>query len=974
MFFLSLFFSQNLSAQQGDIVVEGIVTDPSGIPIPGVNIIQKGTTNGTVTDFNGGFSLEVPRDAVLQFSYLGYDAIEVKVDDRTSLTIEMKASEAALDEVVVIGYGTQRKADLTSSVASLESDEFVQGATKDAAQLLQGKVAGLTVSTPNGDPNANSQILLRGAATLFSSTQPLVLIDGIPGDLNMVAPEDIESIDVLKDGSAAAIYGTRGTNGVILITTRKANGYSEPSIEYNSYISTQVIAKKPDLLDAADYRNLIQEGVPFTDRGASTDWIDEITRTPFTHVHNLAFRGGNEKTSYIATGAYRSLEGILLKSDRKTLNGRIDVSHEMFDGKLKFNLGILYRKSIIGQGYDAGEVYKDALSRNPTEPVTDVDGSWYERPEMYLYENPLAQIYESQGENIVSTTRLSGSISWFPIEDLHVKALVSQENHNSIGGYSETFEHISNIRDTQRGYASRDSRYGLDNLAEITANYEKRVENHQFSILAGYSYQEGTDEGFFVDNYDFPTDVFTYNNIGLGNALNLGRANMNSYKSAWNLIGFFTRATYNFKDKYLFMGSLRHEASSKFLGSEEPWGSFPAVSAGWRISEEGFMQDIDFLDNLKFRVGYGVTGTAPEESFLGVARLGFTDFFYLNGRWVPTLQPVSNPNPYLRWEEKHETNIGLDFSMFAGRLAGSIDYYRRITNGLLYDYPVPSPPNLYGVTTANVGKMENQGLEMIVNFVPVETEDFSWNSSINFSTNRNKLLSLQNELYTLTNDFFDVGMEYNATGVRSHRVQVGEAIGNHFGFKVVDISEDGEWIYETPAGERIPYDEFQRREEDKMILGNGLPKYYAGWNNTFRYKKFDLSIAMRGAFDFQIMNTQRLYYENPTITVYNQLETAHDKVYGKAKLTVPQEGNSYYLEEGDYWKIDNITFGYTTNTTGMDYLKSARVYVSSLNTFTFTGYTGVDPEVNRIGLAPGIDYRATYPSTRTFTLGANLKF
>lgn len=713
--------------------------------------------------------------------------------------------------------------------------------------------------------------------------------------------------------------------------------------------------------------------MPFSDRGASTDWLDEITRIPFSHVHNLAFRGGNAKTNYIATAGYRSLEGIMLKSNQIGLNGRIDVNHNMFDDKLKFNVGILYRKYSNSQGYDASEVYQDALSRNPTEPTKNPDGTWYERPDIIYYENPLAQIHESEGENVNSTTRLNASVSYFPIEDLHIKGLVSQENHYNISGYSETFNHISNIRDNRRGYATRNTSTGTDFLTELTATYDKKINLHKFSVLGGYSYQEGSTEGFLMDNYDFPTDVFSYHNMAWGDALNAGRANMSSYKSTWNLIGFFSRVTYNYDNKYLFMGSFRHEASSKFLGAEEPWGSFPAVSVGWRINREQFMEDFNFIDDLKLRAGYGVTGTAPEASFLGVARLGFSDYFFQNGEWVPALQPVSNPNPYLRWEEKHETNIGLDFSFLNGRMGGSMDYYVRRTNGLLYDYPVPSPPNLYDITTANVGKMENKGFEAIVNVIPVQGEDFQWNTSMNFSTNQNKLVSLQNELYTLTNNFFDVG-HYDDAGLQSHRVQVGESIGNHFGFKVVDVSEEGEWIYETPSGERVPYDEFERREEDKQILGNGLPTYFAGWNNNFRYKNWDLSISMRGAFDFQIMNTQRLFYENPTLTIFNQLESAHEPVFGKAKLTVPQEANSYYLEDGDYWKIDNITLGYNLGTTGIKYIKSARVYVSSLNTFTITGYSGIDPEVNRIGLAPGIDDRNKYPSTRTLTIGVNLKF
>jgi len=965
--------------------VSGTITDSqTNAPLVGVEIIIEGSTIGVITDANGKYSIVVPGDnTVLVFSYIGYLTQHVAVLGQAAINISMVPDALNLDEVVVIGYGVQKKSEVTTAIASVKSDEFVKGAVLDAGQLLQGKVAGLTIINNGGDPTGNSQILLRGTATLSTSTQPYILIDGIPGDLNTVAPEDIESINVLKDGSAAAIYGTRGTNGVILITTRRASGKAASSIEYNSYYSTQKIVRKPDMLTAAQYRQKIADGVGFQDMGASTDWVDAITRSPFSHVQNLTIRGGDSKTNFIASGVYRAIEGIMQKSDNRTLNGRFDLNHNMYDGKLLFNFGFLASNNsytATGNGWGADPyafdayTYRQALNRNPTEPVKNADGSFYERPSLYFYDNPVARLYESDGKNTSNSTRINGSITLKPIEGLSIKALVSQQKYNQLTGYSENFNHISNLRDKRHGYAARSTNESTEKMLDLTADYSKSIGDHNFSVLAGYSYLSQMYEGFYSDNYDFPTDAFTYNNLGIGNALSLGFAKMSSSKSLSNLIAFFTRVNYSYKERYLLMASFRREGSNAFVGAKEPWGNFPAVSVGWRINKEDFMSNMTFIDDLKLRAGYGVTGTAPDQMFLGVGRLGYSGYFLNNGVWSPTLVPVSNPNPYLKWEEKHETNIGLDFSLLKGRVGGSIDYYNRRTKGLLYDYAVPSPPNLYGITTANVGTMENKGLEVMFNLVPLKTNNFSWTSNISFSTNQNKLVSLENDLYTLTNDFFDVGY-LNDGGGWTHRVKVGEKIGNFYGFKVVDVTSDGKWIYELPDGSRVNFDGFTKAEADKMILGNGLPKYYAGWNNTFRYKNFDLGITMRGAFGFQILNSMRVYYENPLTTAYNQLNSAYDKAFGKAILNVNEtEWNSYYIEDGDYWKIDNVTLGYNFKTPALKYIKDARIYVSTLNTLVLTGYTGIDPEVNSLGLNPGTDERDKYPSTRTFTAGINVTF
>lgn len=993
MFVSFLLFSYQLSAKYNhplkhllfDKTISGTITDSkTGEAITGVTVQLKNSNTGTVTDGDGKYRLTTPETArVLVFSYTGYTSQEILIGNRASIDIQLIRTALDLDEVVVIGYGTQKKKEVTASIASVKSENFVKGAVNDAGQLLQGKVAGLSISTPTGSPVANSQIILRGINTINSSSQPLILIDGIPGNLRTVAPEDIESIDVLKDGAAAAIYGTRGTNGVILITTRKSNGKIQ-SVEYSGYVSTQVIARKPEMLNAAEYRAKKAGGVTsFEDNGASTDWIKEVIQKPLSHVHNLTYRGGTSQTNYLVNLNYRYFEGIMMKSDNRALSGRFDVNHSMFNGKLKANFNLIntdQRYNTSGNGFDFnGYTYRQALIRNPTSPVKNADGSWNEQTGIYLYENPISRLQESDGENNNQRTRMAGTLTATPISGLTLTGLFARTKFNELRGYSETKRHISNIRDTRNGYASRGTTQSIENLMELTANYSKTFGGHSFSVLGGYSYQDNTFENAFMDNWDFPTDLFTYNNIGIGDARRRGITQLSTDKNRRNLIGFFGRATYSYKDKYLLMASVRHEATSALFGAAHPWGTFPAVSVGWRINKEGFMKNIEIVEDLKLRVGYGVTGSPPQDLFLALSRLGYSGSTLSDGRWVPQLVPVSNPNPNLRWEEKAETNIGLDFSLFKGRVSGSFDAYDRKVNGLLYQYQVPTPPNLFNSTWANAGVMQNRGIEAIVNFTPVTTRNFEWTSSVNFSTNTNKLVSLSNEDYKTTNDFFNTGGTGEPIQTYTHRVRVGRPIGEFFGFKVIGIDDGGKWIYENNDGKQVAFQDFKFADEDKKVLGNGLPKYYAGWNNNLRYKKFDLAMTMRGAFKFQILNFQRMYYENTGRTQYNQLKSAYDLVFGKKVLdkSVPLQYNSYYIENGDFWKIDNITVGYNVGNI-KNVTKNIRVYAAMLNSFVITKYKGIDPEVslivNNYALTPGNDDRDKYPSARTFTVGANITF
>jgi len=962
-------------------VVTGRVENQHGEALSGVSVVAKVSKRGTTTADDGQFTIQVSASDTLTFSFIGYDAQEVAVAGQQSIAVVMTANNEQLSEVVVIGYGQQRKGDLTSSVATVTADNFVKAPVRDAGQLLQGKVAGLTVGTPSGNPTSGSQILLRGNTTLFgANSDPLVIIDGVPGSLNMVAPEDIESIDVLKDGSAAAIYGVRGTNGVIILTTKRAKGQDVNTLEYSGSVSTQTVLNKPELLTAADYRRQIAEGKRDAswDLGHDTDWLNEISQTPLTHIHNLTFRGGNPRTNYLASASYRYLEGLLKRSDNETFNGRIDINHSMLDNKLKVNLSLLSRTNKFTQTQDGGSfngyTYRQALIFNPTSPVYDENGKWFEQPSNFNYENPLARLYESDGLTRSVNSRLVGGITYNPIPELKLSSLFSYTVNSLRAGYAETKNHISTIRDSRNGYAAQGTSQSIDRLVELTAEYNKQVNLHRFTLLGGYGYQDNDNSSNFIQNWDFPTDVFSYNNIGLGNAIKEGKGAIGSNRYETNLISFFGRLTYNYDDRYLLLASVRHEGASQLVGAKNPWGTFLAASVGWRISNEAFMANQTFFDDLKLRAGYGVTGNPPSNLFLGQAQLGYGGYIYSNGRWVQSLGPTTNPNPNIRWEEKHESNFGLDFSIRKGLISGNIDYYIRDIKGLLYDYQVPSPPNLVTTTRANVGTMRNNGLEAVINVAPIRKRDFEWTTSVLFSTNKNKLKSLSNELYQTTNNYFTAGGTGEPIQTFTHIVYIGQQIGDFFGFKVIDIDESGKWIYEGVDGNPVAYDDFGHTFEEKKVLGNGLPKYYAGWNNNFRYKNFDLSVTMRGAFAYQILNFQRMYLENPTLQNYNRLASSEDLAFGKATVSVPLEFNSYYIEDGDHWKIDNITLGYTFNTGNHKFFRTARVYASSLNTFVITGYKGIDPEVNRLGLSPGNDDRDKYPTTRTFTFGVNVSF
>jgi TonB-linked SusC/RagA family outer membrane protein len=969
---LMLFSSYNLSAQ--DKIIKGIVTSATdAMPLPGVNVLIKGKTTGITTGIDGSYAISASSGDVLVFSYIGYVNQESKIGNQTQINVVLKENFLSLDEVVVVGYGTQRKEDVTSAISSVKSKDFVQASNPDAAQLIRGKIAGLTIVTPDANPLSTSQILLRGVTTLSSGASPLILIDGIPGSLNTVSPNDIAQIDVLKDGSAAAIYGTRGTNGVILITTKKSKGEIEPSIEFNSYTSTQTIAKRLPMMTTDQYLEKVGQGIPGAiNQGSRVDWVDQILQNPLNQTYSLNLRGGSKNTNYLASFDYTSNEGIIKKSKVDMIFPRLNVTHRMFDNKLKIDATV----SGYQQNYDIpfnNAVYQSAIIYNPTAPIKGEDGKWTESARE-MYENPIALLNETKGENKTTNLRMNAAVTYTPIAGLDIKYLISHETLNQFSGYYETKQHRSTTIQGKNGFASRTTNRSQNDLMELTTQYSKVIkDNHHLTLLGGYSWNFNNYQTAFMNNFDFPSDDYTYNNMGLGKALQNGAAIMSSYQMENKLVGYFSRLNYNYRGKYYFSASIRQEGSSKF-GVDHKWGTFPSVTLGWNMKKETFLENIKILSALKLRAGFGVTGTEPGSPYLSLNTLDLGGFGYYNGTWVNLLRQGSNANPDLRWEIKEETNIGLDFGFLEDRISGSIDVYNRDTKDLIWSYTVPVPPYLFPTILANAGSLRNQGVEIALNTIPVKTNNLIWNSNINFSTNRNKLLSLSNDKF-ISSGFANVGNTLAPIQQTTHRIQEGEPIGNFYGYKSIDIDENGRWIIEGADGNPKPISEQQ--PTDRKVIGNGLPKAYLNWNNSIAYKQFDLGITMRGAFGFQILNMAEMNYAVPVnLGSGNVMVKAFDNVYGKRPLANDQELQyvSHYVQDGDYWKIDNITIGYSPNIKVNKYIKGMRVYSSFSNLAILTKYTGIDPEVNVQGLTPGTDERYRYPSARTFTLGINMNF
>jgi len=978
--------------------ITGTILDEGGKTIPGATIVVAGTANGTTSDVDGNFSLNVKQGDKLIFSYIGFETQEIEISSQTKLSVTLAINAIGIEEVVAIGYGTQRKGDVTSAVVSIKAEDFSVGKIGDAADLVKGKIAGLSITKSSGDPNATSSIMLRGITTIKGSVEPLVLVDGIEGSLTTVAPENIASIDVLKDASAAAIYGTRGANGVILITTKSGKRNTEVTANYSGYVSLSEWYKTAEFMDTHD---VIYGNTNFEYEGYDTDWLKAISRKGgYTQNHSLSLAGGSQSSTYAANITYSDEEGIMRKSDSNDLKAQLDISHYALNDMLKFNVNALY-STHSNTNNNNNYAYRQAVIRNPSSPVYNEDGTYNEDFSRFQYYNPVAIQNELIGDTRSKFARITGNITFEPIKGWQTNLMLSRKES---GGTSENYytsQYYSLATAQVRGSASKSSSNSLSNNLELTSKYDFSIEKSRFTALLGYSYLYNVYDGFSAGNSEFPSESYLYNNLGQGLYLTDEdhTASMSSYKNDNTLVGFFGRVSYGYDNRFNALVSIRQEGSSKF-GENNKWGTFPSVSLGWTLSNESFMENATWLSNLKLRTGYGVTGVIPNSSYLSLTMYDYDTWgkhLSTNGVWTPSLMVAQNPNPDLKWEKTSEYNVGLDWAVSDSRVNGAIDVYSKKTVDLLYDYAVPVPPNMYSYTTANVGQMRNNGIEVMINAILVKNGEFEWNTTLTLSHNANKLLSLSNDLYE-TDNFNEVGGVGDPISVPTHAMEVGHRLGDFWGLRSVGVSKDGFTLVQVSDGNGgwtvKEFDTKYNEEINRQRLGNGLPQVYAGWNNTFRYKGFDLNLMFTGQFGFQILNSQRSFYENNSIA-YNKLKTAanwYSAIDGAgAPVIDPETGNqkqvqlsnamsqgvwSDHIENGDFVKLTNATLGYTFPLSGNveNYIKNMRVYVTGQNLFCITGYSGLDPEVSNYFLAPGIDYRDKYPTVRSFTFGLSVNF
>ncbi len=967
--------------------LKGKVVDQQGNPLVGVTIKVKGTNTGTVTNEEGAFSLDVPEEATLIVSYIGYDTKEVAVNGQEQLSITLEPSAKSLNEVVVVGYGTQQKKEITSAIANVDAKDFNKGGVTSPMDLIQGKVAGLTITNTGRDnPNAGASIQLRGITSLKGDLAPLVVVDGIPGgNLDLLQQDDIASISVLKDGSAAAIYGTRANGGVILVTTKKGKS-GAPSFEYSTYFKHDAVYKTPDYLSAAQYRDLIDQGIVSknNDYGATTNLYDSLlNKNNLSQYHYFSATGGGENTNYRASVYYNKAEGIAKQNGREEFGGRININQTGLNDKLKIQMNLasnMNNANMLGGG-DGSDDNKQAINNfeqavqwNPTAPIHDPDGyGGFFQYEGYNSYNPMSRLAYRIKKRKQQTFSGDLRATLEVYKGLSISAFGSyQRNSFDDRNFrsSQDWDQRPNGQYLGTAYASKSNHLDWQKTFESTIHYNTIINNnHSLKALLGYSYQYGSTEEYNVNNNGFTSDAYKDWDLGAGSAINntqLPRPGMGSNKWDNTLVAFFGRLDYNYKGKYFAQAILRHEGSSKF-GANHKWGNFPAASAGWDISQEDFMRDVTFINNLKLRVGYGETGNQGIDDYQSLVTLGTGGVYPQDGTFYQTYGPSRNPNPNLRWEKKKEWDFGLDFVLLSNRLSGSLDVFDRKTVDLLYNYTAQLPPYVQSSLLTNVGSIGNKGIELQLSFAAIDKGDFKWNLDFTGSSLRNKMISLSNDLYK-ANYLEFYGLPSPGNLGPAIRVEQGGAVGNFYGKRFAGFNKEGKFLFYKADGSTGTAGEMST--EDLTIIGNGVPKYMASLNSYFQYKNFDLTIFFRGKFDYDILNLKQLFFGNKKWLPNNVLETAVTK---NKNINDDPQYSDYYLENGNFVKLDNVTLGYNFPFKS-SYISHLRVYVTARHLFTFTGYSGIDPELQDTGFDTGVDDRGFYPATRSFTIGLNLGF
>lgn len=965
---LVLFFSNVVLAQR---TVQGTVKDNSNQPLAGVSITVKGSSAGTTTDASGNYSISVPSaSSVLVFSFVGFPNQEIEVGNKASINVSLSPLAGQLNEVVVVGYGTQKRKEVTSAVATVSAEQFNKGNISDVSQLLQGKVAGLSIARPGGNPNGGFTVRLRGLSTLGANTSPLVVVDGQVGaDINTIDPNDIQSIDVLKDAASAAIYGTRGSSGVIIITTKR--GGRIPTVTYNGSVTAEVPAEFTAHMTAAEFK-----AAGGKDLGANTDWNKEITRTAISHIQNLSLSGGGNGTSYIASVNYRDAQGVAINTGFKQLNGHFGLTQKALKDRLTFTLDVTATRRASKYGFDRAfqyaTIFNPTAPLHTTDPVLNLTGSGYVEQNFVEYANPLAVLEQNTNKGELKRININGSASYEIFRGLKFLIRYAQQSTSDYRwAYLPKTSFDSRLLSGGSGYsrnglAQKQDDEGYSQLYENTLSYDKKVFGDlNLSAVAGYSYQDFLYQGYLIRAGNFLTDAVSEN---ISSALDFknGKAESSSYKNGSRLVAFFGRLNLNYNDFAFLSASLRREGSTQF-GENNKWGMFPAVSAGLDISR---LTEIPRVNSLKLRASYGVTGALPPSSYLSLFLYGPTGrSFYYNGAYSPSYEPTQNENPDLKWERKAEFDAGIDFALLNNRLTGSVDYYNRQTSDLLFNATVPVPPYPTSRKWMNIGTLENKGVEFLLGYDVFKNKDFTWNTAANFSTYSIKLTKLNKDLAGNVIGASNLGSPgQEATQIT--RAMEGEKIGIIWGPIYKGVDANGKYLFDDGTGKAVASDAY------KTKIGNGLPKFELGWTNTFRYKNFDLNFFLRGSFGHDLVNTYRAFFENASPTVVASYNVVKTKYYN-SDLKSGQTFSSLFVENASFVKLDNATLGYDFNFKSDGAIKGLRAFINGQNLFVITDYTGVDPEVRySYGgniLAPGVDARDTWVRTRSFTFGVNLK-
>ena len=976
-----LFATLTASAQQ--VKVTGTVTDPGGEPLVGVSV--NANASGTITDIDGKYSIDVPSAGSITFSYVGFETIVEKVNGRKNINVMLKVKNDVLNEVVVIGYGTMDKKELTSAISHVGEKDFLTISSLDPSMMIQGKVAGVSITnTGAGDPNNQASIQIRGVSSRSAGLGPLVVIDGVPGgNLTNINPNDIASFDILKDGAASAIYGTRGSNGVIVVTTKKGTKDGAMHTSYSGMTSWDVMKKELKMMNADEYRDVrLGWGDTGVDLGGNYDWLDGVSRTGFTTQHTLSMSGGNAQSNYRVSVDYRNAHGIDLRSKREEYGARASMMHTTKGGLLTLSANVAPR--IIYRDQADWSVFKDAIEANPTTPLMDPENParYYNFQGQVVGSNPVERqkLEKDHGDTKLLDWDATAKLNLLPLllpegkgnHNLSTQVMFADHQYDNNNSWFRPSTSTICINNGHDGEASRSYSKERQYVLEWLTNYTGTFGKHNVKGMAGYSYQYSQYEGLSNENKDFPNDGLTFNNMGTGEyAKEEGKVLMGSYKNDAKLIAFFGRISYDFDGKYMFTASLRHEGSSKF-GVDNKWGNFPAVSAGWRISQENFMKNIKWVNDLKLRADYGVTGNQDFGSYNSLNTMTGFGYYYYGGKYFQVWGPSKNVNPDLKWEKGKNWNVGIDFSLFNNRVYGSFNYFNRKQQDLLGNYKVSVPPYLFDETFVNVGTMKNTGFEFDINVKAVKTKHFSYDFNVVGATMSNKFVDFSNSQY-VGQDYYDVaGTSDPYPYYYLQRIQKGKSIGNFYMWKYAGHTTEGEWLVYDKDGDIIRAS--QASDADRQKVGNGMPKFTMSTSHNFSYRNFDLSLFFRGAFGYDIFNIHDFYYGTRNFTG-NRSYKAYGKNFQVASTANPVVCD-YFLEKGDYLKLDMVTLGYTFSPKDWRFLDRVRLYGTMKNVFTLTKFSGVDPSTYQVnGLTPGAQGSRTYfPSTRQIIVGLQVDF